>query len=91
MVRNELQYNAPRAASFLSTEIRLQPFLFLDGGSVELLSIGRLQSLAGAGFGLRAVGRRLSAELIVGKPLLWPDSIDVNSLRIHATINYQFF
>ena len=91
MVRNELQYNAPRAASFLSNEIRLQPFLFLDGGSVELLSIGRLQSLAGAGFGLRAVGRRLSAELIVGKPLLWPDSIDVNSLRIHATINYQFF
>jgi len=90
LIRNELQYNA-RTVSFLGTQTRLQPFLFVDGGSVELIAQGRLQSLASAGVGLRGVGRRLSAELIVGKPFLWPSAVDTKSLRVHATINYQFF
>jgi hemolysin activation/secretion protein len=90
MVRNELQYNVPQPVAFMGTQTRLQPFLFLDGGSVELVALGRLQSLIGAGAGLRAVGRRLSAELVLARPLLWPDGIDVKQFRIHATINYQF-
>jgi hemolysin activation/secretion protein len=89
LIRNELQYNA-RAVSFLNTQTRLQPFAFVDGGSVELIAQGRFQSLASTGIGLRGVGRSLSAEVVLGKPLLWPDAIDVKSLRLHATINYQF-
>jgi hemolysin activation/secretion protein len=90
LLRNELQYTA-RTVSFLGTQTRLQPFLFVDGGSVELIAQGTFQSLASAGIGLRGVGRRLSAEVVLGKPLLWPDAVDVKSLRLHATINYQFF
>lgn len=90
LIRNELQYNA-RSMSFLGTQLRLQPFLFVDGGSVEQIALSKPQSLASTGVGLRGVGRRLSTEIVLGKPLLWPDAIDAKQLRLHATINYQFF
>ncbi len=90
MIRNELQYNG-RAVTLFGTQIRLQAFAFVDGGSVELIAANKWQSLASAGLGLRGAGRRLSAELILGKPLYWPDTVDPASLRLHATINYQFY
>jgi hemolysin activation/secretion protein len=90
MVRNEVQYNVS-TLSWSGAPVRLQAFAFFDSGSVELIAANKWQSLASTGIGLRGSGKRLSAELVLGKPLYWPDAVEPASLRAHATINYQFF
>lgn len=90
VLRNELQLNGP-ALQWFGTPMRVQGFGFVDAGSVQLIANSRWQSLASAGIGLRGSGRRLSAELIVGRPLYWPNTVDPASVRVHATINYQFY
>ena len=88
-MRNELQWTGslPRAA--MAGGARFDPFLFYDYGVVHLLVDGRDQTLASAGFGVRAAWNVASLEVAWGRGLRAPDTIQEET-RLHASFNFQF-
>jgi len=88
-MRNELQWTGslPRAA--MAGGARFDPFLFYDYGVVNLLADNRDQTLASAGFGVRAAWSVASLELAWGRGLRAPDTIPEEN-RLHASFNFQF-
>ncbi len=75
--------------ALLDEKVKLQPFLFLDAARVQLIAEGEWKNLVGAGFGVRANGRRFSAEIAIGEPLKAPETIEKDT-RAHASVNFNF-
>jgi hemolysin activation/secretion protein len=67
--------------------IRMEPFFFFDAADVQLIADGKWRSIAGTGIGVRAAGQNANLELVLAKPVLYPETIADTGWRIHATFN----
>jgi hemolysin activation/secretion protein len=85
--RHELSYSGWPA--LLGERVRFAPFVFLDAARVQLVAEDGWKDLAGTGVGVRASGKRFSAELIVGQPLEAPELVEKDT-RVHASVNFNF-
>lgn len=89
-LRNEwIWANAPALAG-----LRMEPYLFLDGGMTEYVATRRWQAVAGAGAGVRVAmqwaGQTLSGELLLGAPLAQPSYLGATHPLLLATINWTY-
>jgi hemolysin activation/secretion protein len=86
-VRNELGYT--QLPLWAKGKLRLEPFAFLDGGRTYLIAERTWRSIAGAGLGVRAGYKGLSAEFLFGKSIHVPAFVDTD-FRIQASLNLSF-
>jgi len=89
-LRNELAWaNAPVLAG-----IRVEPYLFLDGGEAQYVATRQWQAVAGAGAGIRLsgqwAGQALSGELLAGAPLAQPANLGPRRAVLLATLNWIY-
>ncbi|WP_354681919.1 ShlB/FhaC/HecB family hemolysin secretion/activation protein [Cupriavidus necator] len=89
-LRNELVWaNAPTLAG-----IRMEPYLFLDGGQTQSVATHRWQAVAGTGAGVRLQAQwarqTFSSELLVGIPLAQPSAIGAKRPIVLATLNWLY-
>ncbi|MFP3754396.1 ShlB/FhaC/HecB family hemolysin secretion/activation protein [Cupriavidus sp. SIMBA_020] len=89
-LRNELAWaNAPVVAG-----IRIEPYLFLDGGEAQYVATRQWQAVAGAGAGVRLsaqwAGQTLSGELLAGAPLAQPANLGPKRTVLLATLNWIY-
>ena len=89
-VRNEAVWsNAPEWMG-----IHMEPYVFLDGGRLELIANGKYQQLAGAGAGLRVASnfgkRKLTGEILLGQSLVQPSTLGKSRTVGLATLSLSF-
>lgn len=89
-LRNELVWaNAPSLAG-----IRMEPYLFVDGGHTQYVATRRWQSVAGIGAGVRLSAQwarqTFSSELLVGVPLAQPNYLGPKRALLLATLNWSY-
>ncbi|MGE8369743.1 ShlB/FhaC/HecB family hemolysin secretion/activation protein [Cupriavidus sp.] len=89
-LRNELAWaNAPALAS-----MRMDPYVFLDGGQTQYVATHRWQSVAGAGAGLRLSAQwarqTITGELLLGVPLAQPAYLGAKGPLLLATLNWTY-
>lgn len=89
-LRNELAWaTAPVVAG-----IRIEPYLFLDGGEAQYVATHQWQAVAGAGAGVRLsaqwAGQTLSGELLAGAPLAQPANLGPKRTVLLATLNWIY-
>lgn len=89
-LRNEMVWaNVPAAAA-----LRLEPYLFLDGGLTGYVATRRWQAVAGAGAGVRIAAQwaqqMLSGELLLGTPLAQPGYLPAARALLLATIHWTY-
>ncbi|MFJ4291932.1 ShlB/FhaC/HecB family hemolysin secretion/activation protein [Cupriavidus sp. NPDC089707] len=88
--RNELAWaNAPALAG-----VRMEPYLFLDGGHTQYVATRRWQSVAGTGAGVRLSAQwarqTFTSELLVGLPLAQPNYLGPKRALLLATLNWVY-
>lgn len=89
-LRNELVLgNAPALAG-----IRVEPYLFLDGGHTQYVATHRWQTVAGTGAGARLSAQwarqTFTSELLVGVPLIQPNYLGPKRALLLATLNWSY-
>ena len=72
------------------TRLQLQPYVFLDGARLRTLADARHQRLISAGLGSRLAFGAANGEIIVGRPLLTPDTQIRYGTRVNLQMGYQF-
>ncbi|KWH41366.1 peptide transporter [Burkholderia stagnalis] len=88
--RNELAWvNAPAWK-----DGRIEPYVFVDAGKVNLIASPGFPTLAGVGAGLRAQWQwrmqMLSGEVLVGRALAQPASLGSKATLVLATMNWNY-
>lgn len=88
--RNELAWvNAPAWK-----DGRIEPYVFVDAGKVNLIASPGFPTLAGIGAGLRAQwqwhAQMLSGEVLVGRALTQPASLGSKATLVLATMNWNY-
>ncbi|WP_081069449.1 ShlB/FhaC/HecB family hemolysin secretion/activation protein [Burkholderia stagnalis] len=88
--RNELAWvNAPAWK-----DGRIEPYVFVDAGKVNLIASPGFPTLAGVGAGLRAQwqwhAQMLSGEVLVGRALTQPASLGPKATLVLATMNWNY-
>lgn len=89
-LRNEMVWaNAPALAG-----IRMEPYLFLDGGQTQSVATRDWQSVAGTGAGIRLSAQwakqTFTSELLVGVPLAQPSYLGTKAPLFLATLNWTY-
>lgn len=89
-LRNEMVWaNAPAIAG-----LRMEPYLFLDGGVTEYVATRQWQAVAGTGAGVRVAvqwaGQTISGELLLGAPLAQPSYLGASQVLLLATLNWTY-
>ncbi|WP_454725787.1 MULTISPECIES: ShlB/FhaC/HecB family hemolysin secretion/activation protein [Cupriavidus] len=89
-LRNELAWaNAPALAG-----VRMEPYVFLDGGQAAYVATREWQSVAGTGLGLRLSAQWarqvFTSELLLGVPLAQPAYLGAKSALVLATLNWTY-
>lgn len=89
-LRNEFVWaNAPALAG-----VRMEPYLFIDGGRTQYVATRRWQSVAGTGAGVRLSAswarQTFGSELLVGMPLAQPDYLGSKRALLLATLNWSY-
>nr|WP_231586606.1 ShlB/FhaC/HecB family hemolysin secretion/activation protein [Cupriavidus basilensis] len=89
-LRNELAWaNAPALAG-----VRMEPYVFLDGGQTAYVATRNWQSVAGTGLGLRLSAQWarqvFTSELMLGMPLAQPAYLGTKSALVLATLNWTY-
>lgn len=89
-LRNELAWaNAPALAG-----VRVEPYLFLDGGQTQYVATHHWQSVAGTGAGIRLSAQwarqTFTSELLVGMPLAQPSALGAKRPIVLATLNWMY-
>jgi len=89
-LRNELAWaNAPALAG-----VRMEPYVFLDGGQAAYVATRDWQSVAGTGLGLRLSAQWarqvFTSELMLGMPLAQPAYLGTKSALVLATLNWTY-
>lgn len=89
-LRNELAWaNAPVVAG-----IRMEPYLFLDGGEAQYVATRKWQAVAGAGAGIRLSAQwarqTFTSELLVGAPLAQPANLGPKRGIVLATLTWIY-
>ncbi|CAJ0807529.1 Hemolysin transporter protein ShlB [Ralstonia psammae] len=89
-LRNEAVWaNAPSIAG-----VRIEPYVFLDGGQTQLVATQHWQYLAGTGVGVRlsaAYGKNmLTSELLLGRALVQPAELGAKPTVLLATLNWTY-
>lgn len=88
--RNELAWaNAPTFAG-----LRMEPYLFLDGGQAMYIATRHWQYVAGTGAGVRLSAKwarqTFTSELLAGFPLAQPEALGAKHPIVLATLNWAF-
>jgi len=88
--RNELAWvNAPAWK-----DGRIEPYVFVDAGKVNLIASPDFPALAGVGADLRAQwqwhAQMLSGEVLVGRALTQPASLGSKATLVLATMNWNY-
>ncbi|QYY31143.1 ShlB/FhaC/HecB family hemolysin secretion/activation protein [Cupriavidus pinatubonensis] len=88
--RNELAWaNAPTLAG-----LRMEPYLFLDGGQAMYVANRHWQYVSGTGAGLRLSAQwarqTFTSELLVGMPLAQPSVLGARRPIVLATLNWMY-
>jgi hemolysin activation/secretion protein len=88
--RNELAWaNAPMLAG-----LRMEPYLFLDGGQAMYVATRHWQYVAGTGAGLRLSAQwarqTFTSELLLGVPLAQPAELGAKRPIVLATLNWLY-
>ncbi|WP_413705551.1 ShlB/FhaC/HecB family hemolysin secretion/activation protein [Ralstonia sp. Ralssp110] len=89
-LRNEAVWaNAPSAGG-----VRIEPYVFLDGGQTQLVATQHWQYVAGTGVGVRlsaAYGKNvLTSELLLGRALVQPAELGAKPTVLLATLNWTY-
>ncbi|NKA93512.1 ShlB/FhaC/HecB family hemolysin secretion/activation protein [Ralstonia solanacearum] len=89
-LRNEVVWaNAPAVAG-----VRIEPYVFLDGGQTQLVATQHWQYLAGTGVGVRlstTLGKSaFTSELLVGRALVQPAELGSKPTVLLATLNWTY-
>lgn len=89
-LRNEMVWaNVPALAG-----IRMEPYLFLDGGQTQSVATRRWQAVAGTGAGIRLSAQwakqTFTSELLVGVPLAQPSYLGTKAPLLLATLNWTY-
>jgi len=89
-LRNELAWaNAPAIAG-----IRMEPYVFLDGGETQYVAARQWQAVVGAGAGIRLSAQwarqTFTSELLVGAPLAQPANLGPKRGVVLATLNWIY-
>jgi len=89
-LRNEVAWaNAPAFAG-----IRMEPYVFLDGGETQYVSNRQWQAVLGAGAGIRLSAQWakqiFTSELLVGAPLAQPANLGPKRGVVLATLNWIY-
>ena len=89
-LRNEVAWaNAPAIAG-----IRMEPYVFLDGGETQYVATHQWQAVAGAGAGIRLSAQwakqTFTSELLVGAPLAQPANLGPKRGVVLATLNWIY-
>lgn len=89
-LRNEVVWaNAPAVFG-----VRIEPYVFLDGGQTQLVATQHWQYLAGTGLGVRLsanLGKHaFTSELLLGRALVQPAELGTKPTVLLATLNYSF-
>lgn len=89
-LRNELAWgNVPTLWG-----VRMEPYLFLDGGQTQYVATHQWQAVAGTGAGVRLsaqwAGQTFTSELLVGTPLAQPAALGPKSTVVLATLNWIY-
>lgn len=88
-LRNEAAWDG--LAPVWNNSVRLEPYVFLDGGAVRSAAGGQRQQRAvGAGLGLRMAFAHGSGEISVGRPVHRPSTLRDGGTRINASVTWQF-
>jgi hemolysin activation/secretion protein len=91
-LRNELYWQRAQPLQWFGDPLILQPYLFLDAGSVELIAQHHWISLTGVGIGLRAqwlTGKQQwSADATIGRPLTQPTELGNRPTVVQASLNW---
>lgn len=74
--------------------VRMEPYLFVDGGQTQYVATHRWQAVAGAGAGVRLsaqwAGQTFTSELLVGAPLAQPAVLGPRRGIVLATLNWIY-
>lgn len=89
-LRNELAWaNAPAIGG-----VRMEPYLFLDGGEAQYVATRQWQAVVGTGAGIRLsaqwAGQSFTSELLVGAPLAQPAALGPKRGVVLATLNWIY-
>ncbi|MDO3544083.1 ShlB/FhaC/HecB family hemolysin secretion/activation protein, partial [Ralstonia pseudosolanacearum] len=89
-LRNEVVWgNVPVLAG-----VRIEPYVFLDGGQTQLVANQHWQYLAGTGMGVRLAANAgkhaFTSELLLGRALVQPAELGSKATVLLATMNYSF-
>ncbi|WP_437340301.1 ShlB/FhaC/HecB family hemolysin secretion/activation protein [Cupriavidus pauculus] len=89
-LRNEFAWiNAPVLGG-----LRMEPYVFLDGGETQYVATRQWQAVAGAGAGIRLsaqwAGQTFTSEVLVGAPLAQPASLGPRRAIALATLNWIY-
>lgn len=88
VVRNELIREI--GLSLWQTQMRLDPYVFVDAARVHSLADGHGQSLVSVGGGLRLSFAHGLAEMLIGRPVKRPDTLNDAGLRVNINVTYYF-
>ncbi|RLK39459.1 ShlB/FhaC/HecB family hemolysin secretion/activation protein [Cupriavidus plantarum] len=89
-LRNEIAWaNAPLIAG-----VRVEPYLFLDGGETQYVATRQWQAVVGTGAGVRLsaqwAGQIFTSEILVGAPLAQPAALGPRHGVVLATLNWIY-
>lgn len=70
--------------------MRVEPYVFLDGGRVESVVDSRWQSVLSLGMGARMSISKASVEMILGWPIIKPDDLADAGFRANINAMFQF-
>uniref|UniRef100_UPI0024A77877 ShlB/FhaC/HecB family hemolysin secretion/activation protein n=1 Tax=Ralstonia pseudosolanacearum TaxID=1310165 RepID=UPI0024A77877 len=89
-LRNEVVWgNVPVLAG-----VRIEPYVFLDGGQTQLVANQHWQYLAGTGVGVRLAANAgkhaFTSELLLGRALVQPAELGSKATVLLATLNYSY-
>ncbi|MDO3619300.1 ShlB/FhaC/HecB family hemolysin secretion/activation protein, partial [Ralstonia pseudosolanacearum] len=74
--------------------VRIEPYVFLDGGQTQLVANQHWQYLAGTGVGVRLSANlrknAFTSELLLGRALVQPVELGSKATVLLATFNYSY-
>jgi hemolysin activation/secretion protein len=83
--RHELA--AVRLPALFGERLRVEPLVFADAAAVELVAERRWRGIAGIGIGARAAIWNAAIDVSLARPLLRPEGLADDGLRLHFTMN----
>lgn len=87
-LRNEVALEGVRP--LMDGRMRVEPYVFLDGGRVEIVADSRWQSALSLGVGARTNISKASVEMILGWPIIKPDDLADAGFRASINAMLQF-